>query len=108
MLNIWKKNGFDVEVINDTDAYMQVKEDNKIPERLYGCHTTLVENYVFEGHVPAEIVNKVLENKPFMKGVSVPGMPAGTPGMGGEKQGPIEVYTMTFQPTDSPEVYATF
>lgn len=102
-----EKNGYDVEVVETNDLY-QMKEEKKIPESLYGCHTTIIGNYAFEGHINVESINKVLEEEPFIKGLSVPGMPLGAPGMGGEKQGPIEVYTMAFQPTDSPEVYATF
>ena len=55
-----------------------------------------------------ESVNKVLEEEPSIIGLSVPGMPLGSPGMGGEKQDPIEVYTLAFQPTDTPDVYATY
>lgn len=101
-----EEKGFDVEVI-DTNDLSQMKAEYKIPEKLYGCHSTVVGDYVFEGHVPIESINKVLENKPFIKGLSVPGMPLGSPGMSGEKQGPLEVYTMAFQQTGSPEVYAT-
>lgn len=100
-------NGFDVEVI-ETNDLAQIKAEHNVPEKLNGCHSTLIGNYVFEGHVNAESIHKVLEDKPFIKGLSVPGMPLGSPGMGGEKQGPIEVYTLTFQPTDSPEVYSTY
>lgn len=100
-------NGFDVKVINTNDL-AQLKAENNVPEKLQGCHSTLIGNYVFEGHVNAESINKVLKEKPFIKGLSVPGMPLGSPGMSGEKQGPIEVYTLAFQPTDSPETYATY
>ncbi|WP_240184276.1 DUF411 domain-containing protein [Halomonas sp. BN3-1] len=84
-----------------------MKAEHDVSEKLQGCHTTLIDNYVFEGHVPVESVTQVLEEKPFIKGLSVPGMPLGSPGMSGEKQGPLEVYTLAFQPTDTPEVYAT-
>jgi len=101
-----EKNGFDVETIDSNDL-SQMKEERNIPEKLYGCHTMVIGNYVFEGHVPVASVNNVLEEKPFIKGLSVPGMPLGSPGMSGEKQGPLEVYTLAFQPTDTPEIYAT-
>jgi hypothetical protein len=102
-----EENGFEVEVI-DTHDLAEVKAEHNVPEKLQGCHTTLIGNYVFEGHVPEEFVAQLLDEAPFVKGLSVPGMPLGTPGMSGEKRGPLEVYTMTIQPTDSPEVYATF
>ncbi|NIC04742.1 DUF411 domain-containing protein [Billgrantia bachuensis] len=101
-----EENGFDVETI-DTDDLSQLKAEHNIPERLHGCHSTLIGNYVFEGHVPLESLTRVLEEKPFIKGLSVPGMPLGSPGMTGEKRGPLEVYTLAFQPTETPEVYAT-
>lgn len=102
-----KENGFDVEVVNTNDL-SQLKAEHNVPERLAGCHTTLIDDYVFEGHVNSESIRHVLDNTPFIKGLSVPGMPPGSPGMGGEKQGPIEVYTLAFQPTDTPDVYATY
>ncbi|MEC9484191.1 MAG: DUF411 domain-containing protein [Halomonas sp.] len=102
-----EENGFDVEIINTPDL-AQFKAEHKIPEQFQGCHSTVIGNYVFEGHINAESIRQVLEEKPFIKGLSVPGMPLGSPGMGGEKQGPIEVYSLAFQPTDSPEVYATY
>lgn len=100
-------NGFDVEVI-DTNDLAELKAEHNVPEKLYGCHSTLIGNYIFEGHVNVESIAQVLEDKPFIKGLSVPGMPLGSPGMGGEKRGPIEVYTLAFQPSDSPKVYATY
>ena len=101
-----ERNGFEVETI-DTHDLAKMKAEHDVSEKLQGCHTTLIDNYVFEGHVPVESVTQVLEEKPFIKGLSVPGMPLGSPGMSGEKQGPLEVYTLAFQPTDTPEVYAT-
>ncbi|MAX33928.1 MAG: metal-binding protein [Halomonadaceae bacterium] len=105
--NYLEDNGFDVKVI-ETNDLAQFKVDHNVTKKLYGCHSTLIGDYIFEGHVNAESIKKVLENNPSIKGLSVPGMPLGSPGMGGEKQGPIEVYTLTSQPTDSPEVYATY
>lgn len=91
----------------DTHDLAKMKAEPDVPETLQGCHTTLIGNYVFEGHVPVESVTQILEETPFIKGLSVPGMPLGSPGMSGEKQDPLEVYTLAFQPTDSPEIYAT-
>lgn len=101
-----ERNGIEVETV-DTQELSQLKAENNVPEKLYGCHTTLIGDYLFEGHVPVESVTQVLDEEPFIKGLSVPGMPLGSPGMSGEKQGPLEVYTLAFQPTDSPEIYAT-
>lgn len=87
-------NGFDVKVIPTTDLVL-LQEQNGVPARLAGCHTTRIGSYVFEGHIPVDSIKRFLDEKPAAKGLSVPGMPAGSPGMGGTKQGPLHVYTIT-------------
>ena len=52
-----------------------------MPEKLYACHTAEVGGYIVEGHVPADIIRRLLAEKPRIAGVSVPGMPVGSPGM---------------------------
>jgi hypothetical protein len=80
-----------VEVTPDLDAFrMQLG----IPRPLFGCHTILSENYVIEGHVPAGAVAKLLAERPAIKGISLPGMPLGSPGMSGQKTAPLVVYTI--------------
>lgn len=73
-------NGFSVDQI-ETDKLVDIKQENGIPDNLGACHTALMEDYVIEGHVPVEAVNKLLEERPEAKGIAVPGMPAGSPGM---------------------------
>lgn len=102
-----ERNGFDVEVI-DTEDLTAIKLERNVPEELFGCHTTLIESYLFEGHVPVDIVNTVLEEKPFIRGLSVPGMPAGSPGMGGTKRGSIDVFALNFGPMTSSTIYTSF
>ena len=63
-----------------------------VPDALVGCHTTLVDGYVVEGHVPIGAVLRMLTERPAIKGISLPGMPAGSPGMFGEKTGPFTIY----------------
>jgi hypothetical protein len=63
-----------------------------VPEPLVGCHTTVVDGYVVEGHVPIGAVLRMLTERPAIKGISLPGMPAGSPGMFGEKAGPFTIY----------------
>jgi Protein of unknown function, DUF len=55
-----------------------------VPETLVGCHTTLVEDYVVAGHVPIGPLLRMLTKRPAVNGVSLSGMPAGSPGMFGE------------------------
>jgi hypothetical protein len=98
-------NGFSVDLI-DTVNLTPIRQKYGIPEALEGCHTALIGNYVFEGLVPAEYINRVLDQHRPMKGLSVPGMQMGAPGMGGTKMGPINVYYLT--DVSPPTVYATF
>lgn len=75
-----KKNGFEVSVENvaDTAPY---RRKYGIPETLLSCHTAVVGGYALEGHVPAAEVQRLLREKPKAKGLAVPGMPMGSPGM---------------------------
>lgn len=85
--------GFEVKLINTNDM-ASIKEKYKVPEKLEGCHTATIGGYAFEGLIPAKYIQKVLAERPRIKGLSVPGMPVGAPGMPGEKSKPIHVYTL--------------
>ena len=76
-----------------------------IPDALGGCHTAVAEGYAIEGHVPAEDIKRLLAERPKARGLSVPGMPAGSPGMeaGGRKQ-PYDVVMVL--PDGKTSVYA--
>ena len=100
-----RKNGFDVTVI-PTHNLAQLQKENRVPDYLAGCHTTQIGRYIFEGHVPVEYVKRVVETKPIINGLAIPGMPAGTPGMGGTKRGPLSVFYIS--EVKPPKVYATF
>lgn len=100
-----RKNGFEVELV-ETHDLIKIKEDRRVPEHLYGCHTMVAGPYVFEGLVPVETVDKVLKERPFIRGVALPGMPFGAPGMPGRKQGPLEVYSLSFRADAPTTVYA--
>lgn len=84
-----KANGFDADVkdMNDISA---IKRSMGVPARLESCHTAIVGAYVIEGHVPADLVKKILTEKPAIIGLATPGMPADAPGMGKGKT-PYEV-----------------
>jgi hypothetical protein len=97
--------GFAVTLV-DTFGAAAIHEKHGVPERLEGCHTALAGGYVFEGLIPAEYVKQVLHERRPVKGLSVPGMPVGAPGMPGPKRGPIHVYYL--EDTSSPKVMATF
>jgi hypothetical protein len=75
-----KKNGFLIKDIKTTDME-SVKSRYGVPDSLQSCHTALVSGYVVEGHVPAGDVAELLKKRPRATGLTVPGMPMGTPGM---------------------------
>jgi len=82
--------GFSVDVENRRDL-APIKRDLGIPGRMQSCHTAKVGDYVVEGHVPADLVKRMLDEKPDIKGLAVPGMPMGSPGMEGPRQDPYDV-----------------
>lgn len=75
-----RTNGFTVKTV-DTEDLAGVKREMGIPARLTSCHTVVVGSYVIEGHVPAADVKRLLKEKPKVRGLAVPGMPIGSPGM---------------------------
>lgn len=80
-----QEHGFAVKVNETGNAAMRVKLG--IPERLGSCHTGLVGGYAVEGHVPAADIRRLLAHKPEGVGLTVPGMPVGSPGMDGPAYG---------------------
>ena len=58
-----------------------IKNQYQIPNNLRSCHSAQIANYMIEGHVPIESINKLFREKPNIKGIAVPGMPLGSPGM---------------------------
>lgn len=75
-----KDNGFSV-TVHDLQNLEPIKERYGVPPRLASCHTATVNGYVIEGHVPAADIRRLLAEKPKVKGLAVPGMPVGSPGM---------------------------
>lgn len=75
-----KDNGFAVKEHNESDMDA-IKSRFGVSRQLAACHTAVVEGYVVEGHVPAEDIKRLLSEKPAAKGLAVPGMPIGSPGM---------------------------
>ena len=82
-------------VVHDEDDMSSVKDHLGVPAALRSCHTTQVDKYVIEGHVPAEDIHRLLKQRPKVAGLTVPGMPASSPGMAvpGEPHEPFEVLT---------------
>lgn len=98
--------GFDVTAQN-VENMNSIKERVGVPPGMGSCHTAEVGGYFIEGHVPAEEVKRLLVERPKAKGLTVPGMPTGSPGMEqGDRIDPYEVHLVHEDGTTS--VYAKY
>ncbi len=89
-----------------TDDLEGIRRQHGVPDQLQGCHTILVGGYVVEGHVSAGIIDRLLREQPKIRGVSLPGMPQGSPGMTGTKTEPFRIYEIGMRAAGKPRVYA--
>ena len=98
--------GYSVEPVDHTDL-RPIKQKLGVPKALESCHTGVVEGYLVEGHVPADLVDRLLKERPPIAGLAVPGMPVGSPGM--EMPGrPAERYQiLAFDRAGKTTVFAT-
>ena len=99
-----QKAGFTTKVI-ETQSLYRVRRRLGVPEELAGCHTAELAGYIIEGHVPAEAIWRLLQEKPSATGIAVPGMPVGSPGMEG---GAPERYDVILFGPAGPRTYMTF
>ena len=83
-----------------------IRRKHGVPQHLYGCHTILVGGYVVEGHVSAPVIDRLLREQPKILGVSLPGMPPGSPGMTGAKMEAFRIYEIHPDAEATPRVYA--
>ncbi len=98
-------NGFRVSA-QDTDNLNIFKKKAGVPSELKACHTAFVEGYAIEGHVPAADIKRMLNQKPEIRGLAVPGMPTGSPGM--EYEGQKDAYqTMSYTRERDISVFAS-
>lgn len=73
-----------------------IKQEHQVPGNLVSCHTAIVNHYVVEGHVPAADSQRLLNEKPDVIGIAIPGMPIGSPGMeSGNIKQPFTTFTLT-------------
>jgi hypothetical protein len=86
--------GFTV-VSHDVTDLTAVKSRYGVPQSLASCHTAEIGGYIVEGHVPADLIRKMLEEKPEIAGLAVPGMPVGSPGMEYTYSEPYDVIAFT-------------
>ncbi|MEO7999146.1 MAG: DUF411 domain-containing protein [Gemmatimonadaceae bacterium] len=99
-----QKAGFTV-TATDTADMNAIKAKYGVPSALQSCHTAVVGDYVVEGHAPADVVQKMLLEKPNARGIAVPGMPQGSPGMEGPTKDKYNV--MLFDRLGKATVYAS-
>lgn len=94
-------NGFDV-TVESTDDVFEMSRLAGIPDDFQGCHLAKVDGYFASGHVPVGVVQKMLAEQPDIHGITLPGMPAGSPGMMGEKLEPFHIFAID---AGGPELY---
>ena len=100
-----QEKGFKIDRVGANNSQLNdVKDRYGVPPKLRACHTGLVGDYVIEGHVPGEVISRLLREKPAVVGLAVPGMPVGSPGMEGPDPQPFTVYS--FDRAGNVEVYA--
>src|SRR5579864_1043488 len=97
-----RSHGFEVNLMPTHDLPL-LDEKYGIAVDLQPCHISIVEGYVVGGHVPIEIVNRLLSEKPQITGITLPGMPIGSPGMAGKKTEAFTIYEIA---KNSRKVYA--
>ncbi len=99
-----ESHGFEV-VTENMDDLSAIKRAHAVPPRLQSCHTAIVDGYVVEGHVPGDLVQRLLREKPKIAGLAVPEMPVGSPGMEmGDHRQPYKV--LAFDEAGEVSLYA--
>lgn len=100
--------GFRVEAHDVQQAELNaLKQEQGMEWNLASCHTAFVDGYVVEGHVPATEIRRLLDERPDVAGITVPGMPVGSPGMEiGDRQDPYDV--LTFDGEGNTAIFASY
>ena len=88
-----QSNGYEVKIVATHDLPL-IQERQGVPAGLEGCHTTLIGGYFVDGHVPIETFDRLLAERPDIDGITLPGMPTGSPGMGGPKAEPFTIHAV--------------
>lgn len=100
--NYLRAQGFKI-AVKETHDMSLIRRQHRVPEKLEGCHIMVIDGYVVEGHVPAAPIRKLLAERPKIKGISLPGMPDGSPGMTGRKSEPFTIYEIS---DGEPKIFA--
>lgn len=97
--------GFNVTTVDDADL-QAIKQEHGVLPRLESCHTAVVGDYVIEGHVPAQDIRRLLRERPNLIGLSAPGMPQMSPGMGSIE--PRDYDVLSFDKSGNVAVYSRY
>ena len=89
-----KQNSFAV-TVHEVPSIDEYKAQHGVPKELESCHTAIVDGYTIEGHVPAADILRLLKERPDAKGLAVPGMPLGSPGMEASRKDAYDVILFT-------------
>ena len=100
-----EESGFDV-VIEEHEDLAPIRSELGVPDALQSCHTGEVSGYAIEGHVPATDIRRLLAEMPAARGLSVPGMPMGSPGM--EMGGHSDAYDVILFGEDGRQTYTSY
>ncbi|MEO8127991.1 MAG: DUF411 domain-containing protein [Bryobacteraceae bacterium] len=100
-----RASGFKV-TVKEVASTAEYQKQYGVPERLQSCHTAIVGGYTIEGHVPAADIQRLLKERPKAKGLAVPGMPAGSPGMEGARSDAYSV--VKFDAAGAASVYRKY
>ncbi len=90
------------------DNLTAVKNQYHIPSSLQSCHTAIVDGYVIEGHVPIADIERLLNERPDIIGLAVPGMPIGSPGMNVDGAAPQPFNVIAFDKAGNTEIFAGY
>lgn len=95
-------------VVHDMNDLSKLKKEAGVPADLEACHTAVIgdsRKYVIEGHVPLQAIEKMMSERPDIRGIAVPGMPQGSLGMGYDPKAKYTVYSLGLEPSDPPQPY---
>ena len=86
-----ENNGYKVSV-KEVNNMAEIKKEKGVPDNMASCHTTTIDGYTIEGHIPIEDINRLLTEKPDVVGITAPGMPSSAPGMNTKLNDPYSVF----------------
>ncbi|MEM9632562.1 MAG: DUF411 domain-containing protein [Pseudomonadota bacterium] len=95
-------------VVEDIEDLSSVKQQAGIPDDMQACHTAVIgkdRKYIIEGHVPLEAIERMMTERPDIRGIAVPGMPQGSLGMGYDPNAQYTVYSLGVEHSQKPKPY---